>query len=181
MVDDVTNSQNLGSASRLAMQSLGIDTIAPSDWTQDERVAFLQAMASIIVNYAQDYTDATVASAQQILQHPPADLSTGSDDAADEWNTFGYTFMNDAQDVVGTPLTAVGNAVSNIITKVANTASNTASAVSNASAVAEWIIPAGVIVLFIWLIKDPERAANATKGFAGAGREAAGGVRGLFV
>jgi len=46
-----------------------------------------------------------------------------------------------------------------------------ADALKSASSIANLLIPAALVVMFIWLVKDPEKTSRATRNFAGAGRD----------
>lgn len=180
MVDDTTNAMNLASADNLARISVGIDMYDPADWTQDERVQYLKAFATIITTYPTEFNAQTLASAQTILAHPAQDLTTATQDASDEWNTLTYTLSQNFNNVVATPAANIGQAIVNtlnssaaVLSNAASTAANVSSSLNTASNLSQYLLPAAIVVVFIYLIKDPVRGSQ-------AGENIAGGVRKLL-
>lgn len=87
MVSTEQNAGNLRTASRNAAGRLGLDLTAKQDWTLDERNEYNAELAREILKYPASFTDQTVATAQNTLNHPvggEVDASLSISDFASE-------------------------------------------------------------------------------------------------
>jgi len=171
VVDDATNALNLGSAENLARINIGIDSIDPSDWTQDERVQYLKQVASLIVTYPNEFNTATLTSAQQLLQHPDQDLSNSISDMEDQWNTFTYTLAQGFESNIAEPASQVGQAMAQLVQNAATVVNKGSSALASAASISSWALPVAAVAVLFLILRDPERGTQAGKNLAGGVRE----------
>lgn len=168
MVTDAQNKANLGSATQLAKQSIvsdewenTLDLVSNSDWSSTDRVAFIQALASIILQYPERFSTETLTYAQKIHGTNLGGLIEGNDGAASLSSIFGNQLV-DTTLGMGADLAVVGTSTINVLRNVAQSVDNISVGVNKVTSTASssslaFIAMAGVI-LFVALFAAKSEA-----------------------
>ncbi len=142
MVTDAQNKANLGSATQLAKQSLvsdewgqTLDLVAVSDWSSTDRVAFIQSLAAIILQYPERFSAETLSYAQKIHGTNLGGLIEGNDGSPSLASIFGNQLV-DTSLGMGADIAVVGTSAINVLRNVAQTADNLSRGIQNVTATA---------------------------------------------
>lgn len=134
-IDASTNQTNLAWLAAEEKDILGLADKPAAYWTATERQDYLYALASDIVSQPNSFSDATIASAQQIVYsqdvQPDAAALQGYDLA---WADFAPIVNAVDSTNVGQVLGAVGKGAQDLITAAGRVASNVASGATNLTA-----------------------------------------------
>ncbi len=149
-VDAETNQKNLNWAAGIAKRALGLENIAPSDWTQFQRVAYLNEFNAVVLNSPEMFSEQTVNTAGVMRTF---DLGNISPTAEFE------VWIQDAFSPVLDAFAEVGYATRAVATAARDAVIGAAKSTSNLSAIAPFVLPA-VALGVLWFAtrsigKDP--------------------------
>lgn len=173
MVTDAQNRANIGSASNLAAQSVGLDHSMAADWDVDEKIAYTRALADTILQYPANFTMATLDLAEKLRgftidEYPDASMNPAFD--SQDWQLFGYHLENNVVQA-GSSIADIGTGVLRAISSIGGTIGNAAEAAENTTSVARLVVPLAALVLLYWLVKDPEKSTRAGGNISSSLRE----------
>lgn len=150
---------------------LGLGGVAVSDYTQDERIAYLKMFAQMILQQPDAYSDVSISVAKQILGQNQQGMSlddfinAGPDGSA----SIAKVFIDSIWDTglgMGQAAASVGNGVVKLVNNAGATLGNASAAVAKAAetAAAGWVIPLAVFsiiaILAINSAKEVRRAVS---------------------
>jgi hypothetical protein len=164
-VSDTQNAANLASAENLTQINLGLDQIPQSQWTQPQMISYLQGLSSTIQSNPNAFNAATLSSANAVAGSNLNNLQL--QDPSFSWSDFGTQVENNAV-AAGNSVVAVGQAAQSALQSVASTVSNLGTAASNTAAVAQWALPA-LLVIGVYLIANAKKL-SVSKGGASLSR-----------
>lgn len=171
MVTDAQNLANLGTATRLSLNALNLYSARSSDWSQAERIAFVQRLAQTILTYPAEFNAGTIYTANAVLGQNFGAMqfdeyySTGPDGSPSLLKSFVDTGFDAALDM-GADVAVVGRGAVKLLASVGRVAENVGQAGEQASATAGggWLLPAAVIavvaLLTLTAAKEVRRAVS---------------------
>lgn len=165
-VDSTTNAANLASAENLVQINLGLDQIPQSQWSQDQMISYLQGLSSTINQYPTEFDSQTVANASTIGSSNLSDLAL--QDPSFSWSDFGSALEDNAA-AAGNNVAALGQGISNAVNSIGSTISSLGTAASNTATIAQWALPAA-LVLLVYLLSQTKSGSVSAKGLSYARR-----------
>jgi hypothetical protein len=149
---------NIDSASQIASINLGLDAIAPQDWSQDERNSFIAALSQIIVSNPARFAPESVSTASAILASDPTANLAYTDVF---WSSViaGANVAVDTELSAGEKIASIGNGVLSLANSAGQTVANIGNAAQQitSSASNTWIIPLAVASFVALLVLAAER------------------------
>lgn len=159
MVTPQQNLGNLGSATRLVLMDLGLDGTPPSEWSHDNRLSFIRALANKILQYPAQFDAQTLNSASVVLGQNFDGMTlddfvnTAPDGQASVAKIFVDSLGDNVFSIASSPA-AIGGAAVGLVNKVASiasdlgdTAARLAAAANKGSESISWLLPVGLIAL----------------------------------
>lgn len=156
-VDAATNAANLGSAENLVQINLGLDGTPQSEWTQDQMISYLQGLSSTIAANPTAFSNSTIDTATTIGSSNLNSLEL--QDPSFSWDDFGTDFENNVV-AAGNSVAAVGTGTLSALQSLGQTIANVGNAAKNTSTLAQWALPAALVIAVILFSKSNSISAN---------------------
>lgn len=178
MVSDADNAIALGNAATYASITLGLDGIPSSDWSQDDRLAYIQLLAQSIASDPNSFNQQSLDNANRILNANLGGLQLGNyfSDSPDGSASLPKVFvdslydnvMNEASSLasIGTGATSILNRAGTILNNAGVTAENLSAAAAKGAGTVNSAIVIGAVLIGVLVLTVTSGAREARRAFS---------------